>query len=157
MIDHFELIDGVCGVASYQHLYLTAWWDEATVPRLSQLREHRKRFLAAHEGAVFSFAMLYQNKLKIMSAESRRLVEEINRDAGGRFAAEAYYVKGGGLLISSMRFLLAGLRLVNRLKTPLEVFGDLPTSVQWLSTQSSLPIEGLQAAVDAFVAECNPR
>ena len=157
MIEQFDLIDGVCGVASYQHLYLTAWWGEATVPRLSQLREHRKRFLSEHEGMVFSFALLYQTKLKMVSAEARKLVEEINRDAGGRFAAEAYYVKGGALLISSMRFLLAGLRLVNRLKTPLEVFGDLPTSVQWLSGQSSLPADELQTAVDAFVTACNPR
>ena len=150
MIEDFLQTDGACAVGSYQSLYLNSWSGEATLSRLTQVREHRKQFLARVEGPIFSISLLYQTKLKLMPKESRLMVEEINRDANGRFVGEAYYVKAGGLLISSVRFLLAGLRLVNRLKTPLEVFGDLPGAVHWLAAQSKLSEEDLRAAVEEF-------
>jgi hypothetical protein len=153
MIEQFQSIDEACGVGSYKNIYFTAWWDEATIPRLEQLREHRKRFLAAQAGPLFSLSLLYQTKLKVVSKESRQLIEKISTEGSGRFVGEAYYVKTGGLLLSSMRFLLAGIRLISKSKG-LEVFNDVDEAATWLSTQSKVEQKNIVLAAQSLTKLC---
>jgi hypothetical protein len=154
MIENFLQIDQGLALGCYQNLYVTAWWDEATVDRLSRLREHRKKFLTEKSGPVYSLSLLYQTKFKLMPKESRTMIEELNRDGLDRFVGEAYYVNAGGLLITSMRFILSGLRLVNRVKTPLEVFGDPKEAARWLATQSKITEANVLSVVDHLMKQC---
>lgn len=155
MIENFLAIDETSAAGHYQNFYINAWWDEATAPRLVQVRDHRRKFLASHEGPLCALSLLFQLKVRVLPKESRKLVDEINRDGGDRFCAEAHYVNAGGLMLSSVRFLMSGLRLISRTRTPIEVFGELPASVQWLSRQTAMPVNTLQAAVDDFLKQCN--
>jgi hypothetical protein len=155
MIENLLFIDEGCVVGNYQNLYLAGWWGEPSVPRLEKLRDHRKQFIDSSVGPLFSFSLLYQSKLRLLSKESRTLVDEITRDGEERFAADAHFVKAGGLLLSTLRFFMTGMRLINRAKKPLEVFEDQEEAVKWLSAQSQLPTEILQAAIEEFLRSCD--
>jgi hypothetical protein len=154
MIEQFQLIDDSCGVGWYQHVYLTAWWDEATVARLEAVRAHRRQFLEKYPGALYSISLLFQTKLKIMTKEARQVVEQIVTDGGGRFLAEAYYVKTGGLLLTSMRLVLTGTRLLNKMKAPLEIFNNQAEAARWIASHSKLEEKNLITASEQFVSLC---
>lgn len=150
MIERFERHPAGSCVGHYRDLYLTGWFGEVTVPALESIRAHRLEFLRQHRGPAIAVQMVFMLRAKILSKEARRLVEQINADAPDRFRAEAFYVAAGGVALSAVRFVIAGIQLVNRTKWPLEVFGTTPETTRWLAGYSTTPESDLSVAVREF-------
>lgn len=150
MIERFERHPtGTC-VGHYRDLYLTGWSSEVTVPALQRIRAHRLEFLRRHEGPAIAVQMIFLLRAKMLPREARQLVEQINADAPDRFRAEAFYVAAGGVALSAVRFVIAGIQLVNGTKWPLEVFGEVPGATRWLAGYSATPEGELSMALRAF-------
>lgn len=157
MIERFERHAAGSAVGHYRDLYLTGWWTEVSVPSLQHIREHRLEFLRTREGPVIGIQLVLQIEAKRLSKEARALIEQINRGAPQRFRAEAFYVAGGSIALAAVRFVIAGVQLVNKTEWPLEVFGSTSDAARWLATHSATPEHELAAAINQFARQCAER
>lgn len=154
MIERFEKHPSGSAVGHYRDLYFTGWTKDVTVAGLQSIRAHRLEFLRQHEGPAIAVQMVFQLEAKMLPKEARRLVEQINADAPDRFRGEALFVQAGGIALSAVRFVIAGVQLVNGTKWPLEVFGSMPEAARWLAGLSATPEGELLAPMREFERLC---
>jgi hypothetical protein len=129
--------------ASFKDVYLSAWWETASVQSLSRLKEHQAAYIKQLPGDFLSLTLLYEQKIRSQTNEERALLEEISVFSRGRLASQAFFSTGGTLATGMLRLILSSLRLVSGNKYELEVSNDLNVLSPWVAARSSVSAKEL--------------
>lgn len=133
--------------ATYENIYLDLWWEGATAPVLQEVRKHRLQFMSKRAGPLYSCAIVYAGKMRAIPKDVRDELGLLFQESKERFLADAIVVPTSALLISAIRMILLGVRLVTRSQHTMEFFSALPPAVDWLASLAKVEPIALQNAI----------
>jgi hypothetical protein len=139
-------------VAYFQSVYITIWWEKGTVELLGRVRPYRKAFFESQRGQAATLSVICLTKPKPVTAEERRLTQEIIKEDAAKTSAEAIVIESSTAVMGAVRLIFAAMNLLAKARHPSKVFSSTKESVEWVAPLAKVDTKALMAAVEQAIA-----